>query len=252
MEVLLTFELIFVMFLTGLLLGFIGAGGSGFMIAILTVGFGYPIHMAMGTALAAMMFTSLSGAVSHIREKNADLISGGIVGITGAIAAWFGAGIAINIPESIITWLTASMLALSSIALFLRLVLASESVSQLNKKSIRYFVSVIALGAITGFLSGTFGIGATPFIQLGLMLLLGLPMRMAAGTSMLIILPIAAAGGAGYFWAGSLNIQLLVTVLVGTMTGSYIGAKLTKRAPQKLLKIGIIVTPLAAALLLIL
>ncbi|GIN56035.1 UPF0721 transmembrane protein YdhB [Lederbergia ruris] len=246
-----TLELIFVMLLTGLLLGFIGAGGSGFMIAILTVGFGYPIHIAMGTALAAMMFTSLSGAISHIREKNADIISGVIAGFIGAVAAWFGAGIAITIPESVITWLTASMLALSSIALFLRLVLATGDSVPLNKKTLRYPIAVVSLGLVTGFLSGTFGIGATPFIQLGLMLLLGLPMRLAAGTSMLIILPIAAAGGAGYYWAESLDVQLLLTVLVGTMTGSYLGAKLTKRAPQKLLKTGIIATPLVAACLLV-
>ncbi|OAK71429.1 sulfite exporter TauE/SafE family protein [Lederbergia galactosidilytica] len=243
-------ELIFVMLFIGLLLGFIGAGGSGFMIAILTVGFGYPIHLAMGTALAAMMFTSLSGTISHIRERNTDIISGLLIGIVGAVAAWFGAGIALSIPESVITWLTASMLALSSIALFLRLVLATGDSVPLKKKTIRYPLAVVSLGLITGFLSGTFGIGATPFIQLGLMLLLGLPMRLAAGTSMLIILPIAAAGGAGYYWADSLDVPLLLTVLAGTMTGSYLGAKLTKRAPQKLLKIGIIATPLAAALIL--
>nr|WP_230200344.1 sulfite exporter TauE/SafE family protein [Bacillus niameyensis] len=244
-------ELIFVMLLTGLLLGFIGAGGSGFMIAILTVLFDYPIHIAMGTALAAMMFTTLSGTVSQIREKNTDIKSGLIVGITGAIAAWFGTKVAFFIPESTIVWLTAGMLALSSVALFLKLVLSSDDDRQLEQNSIKYWSMVILLGIVTGFLSGTFGIGSTPFIQVGLMLLLGLPMRMAAGTSMLIILPIAAAGGAGYFWAESLDLALLFTVLIGTMSGSYIGAKFTKRAPQKLLKFGMIGTPIVAACLLV-
>ncbi|WP_062110055.1 sulfite exporter TauE/SafE family protein [Bacillus niameyensis] len=251
MEDLETIELIFVMLLTGLLLGFIGAGGSGFMIAILTVLFDYPIHIAMGTALAAMMFTTLSGTVSQIREKNTDIKSGLIVGITGAIAAWFGTKVAFFIPESTIVWLTAGMLALSSVALFLKLVLSSDDDRQLEQNSIKYWSMVILLGIVTGFLSGTFGIGSTPFIQVGLMLLLGLPMRMAAGTSMLIILPIAAAGGAGYFWAESLDLALLFTVLIGTMSGSYIGAKFTKRAPQKLLKFGMIGTPIVAACLLV-
>lgn len=245
-------EIVFVMFLTGMLLGFIGAGGSGFMIAILTLMFGYPIHIAMGTALAAMMFTSLSGTISQIREKNTDIKSGLIVGITGAIAAWFGTRVALTIPGSTIAWLTAGMLALSSVALLIRLVLASDHYEQLNQKTIRYWFLAIIVGLITGFLSGTFGIGSTPFIQIGLMVLLRLPVRVAAGTSMFIILPIAAAGGAGYFQAGSLDLQLLITVLVGTMTGSYIGAKFTKRALQKLLKTGMIVTPFVAACLLVL
>ncbi|MBW8351850.1 sulfite exporter TauE/SafE family protein [Bacillus sp. IITD106] len=244
-------ELIFVMFLTGLLLGFIGAGGSGFMIAILTVIFSYPIHIAMGTALAAMTFTTLSGTVSQIRERNTDIKSGLIVGITGGIAAWFGTRVAFSIPESTMAWFTAGMLTLSSVALFIKLVLASDQYVQLDKKTIRYWICAIGVGVVTGFLSGTFGIGSTPFIQVGLMVLLGLSTRMAAGTSMFIILPIAAAGGAGYFWSGSLDIQLLFTVLIGTMIGSYIGAKFTKRAPQKLLKTGMIVTPIAAACLLV-
>lgn len=251
MEYLETIELIFVMLLTGLLLGFIGAGGSGFMIAILTVLFDYPIHIAMGTALAAMMFTTLSGTVSQIREKNTDIKSGLIIGMTGAIAAWFGTKVAFSIPESTLARLTAGMLALSSVALFLKLVLSSDEDRQLEQNSIKYWSMVILLGIVTGFLSGTFGIGSTPFIQVGLMLLLGLPMRIAAGTSMLIILPIAAAGGAGYFWEESLDLPLLFTVLIGTMSGSYIGAKFTKRAPQKLLKFGMIGTPIAAACLLV-
>lgn len=73
-----------VMILLGLLLGFVGAGGSGFIISILTVVFGYPIHIALGTALAAMFFSSLSGSVSHYREGNMLLKSGAVVGLAGA------------------------------------------------------------------------------------------------------------------------------------------------------------------------
>ena len=56
------------MILLGCLLGFAGAGGAGLTITLLSVGFGVPIHTALGVALAAMSFTMLSGAVSHFRE----------------------------------------------------------------------------------------------------------------------------------------------------------------------------------------
>lgn len=58
-----------VMVLLGLLLGFVGAGGSGFIISILTVVFGYPIHLALGTALAAMFFSSLSGSMFYFEKS---------------------------------------------------------------------------------------------------------------------------------------------------------------------------------------
>ncbi|MDF2923287.1 MAG: hypothetical protein K0R57_2201 [Paenibacillaceae bacterium] len=248
-----TLLIILVMLLVGMLLGFIGAGGSGFIIAILTVGFGYPVHTAMGTALAAMMFTSLSGTVSQLRQKNTDLMSGLIVGLTGAVASWFGSGVALSISPSYMKYFTAGMLTLSSIVLWLRLTLAPErSSAAAGSRGPRYIVCAVAVGLVTGFLTGTFGIGSTPFIQVGMMLLLGLGMRTAAGTSMLVILPVAAAGGLGYYGEGSLDLSLLVTVLAGTMTGSYIGAKFTKRAPAKLLKTGMIATPIAAACLMLL
>jgi len=47
-----------------------------------------------------------------------------------------------------------------------------------------------------------FGIGSTPFIQLGLMMVLGLSIRQSAGTTMLVIIPIAVGGGMGYYQQG--------------------------------------------------
>ena len=54
------------MLLLGILLGFVGAGGAGVMITMLSVGFDIPMQVALGTSLAAMAFTSLSGSVSRI------------------------------------------------------------------------------------------------------------------------------------------------------------------------------------------
>lgn len=242
-----------VMLAMGLLLGFVGAGGSGFMIAILTVGFGYPIHLSMGTALAAMLFTSLSGAISHSREGNIDWPSGLIIGLTGAAAAWLGADVAFSIPADMMRWCTAGMLMLSGLVLWLRLSrFKDQPAIAYGTRNLTYVLKTIGIGLITGFLTGTFGIGSTPFIQIGLMLLLGLSIRHAAGTTLLVILPIAAAAAMGYQEEGSLSLQLLLAVLAGTMTGSYIGAKFTKRVPSRVLKTGMVATPMAAALLLLL
>ena len=60
--------------------------GAGFIIAILTLVFHIPIHVALATSLTAMAFTTLSGVISHYREGNVVLTIGGIVGDVGA---WF-------------------------------------------------------------------------------------------------------------------------------------------------------------------
>lgn len=248
-----TLTLIFVMLLVGLLLGFIGAGGSGFIIAILTTGFGYPVHIAMGVALAAMLFTSLSGMISQQRQRNTDTTAGLWVGLTGAVGSIFGSRIAFLIAPEQITWFTASMLVLSSLLMWLRLTLVKQAQPlSLQRGSTGYILRAVGLGLAVGLLTGAFGIGCTPFIQLGLILLLGLDLRKAAGTSMLVILPIAAAGWLGYYQGGGFDALLLLKVLAGTMVGSYIGARFTKYAPARLLKTGVIVMPITAACVLVL
>src|SRR5699024_5705794 len=110
-----------IMICMGLLLGFIGAGGSGFIIAILTAVFGIPIHIALGTSLSAMVFTSLSGTYSQLRENNVAIRIGVTTGGFGAVGAYFGSQIAHLIPGKDLTWLTACMLFLSALLLGLRI-----------------------------------------------------------------------------------------------------------------------------------
>src|SRR3954453_3272462 len=107
----------FTMLLLGILLGFVGAGGSGFIIALLTVMFGVPIHTALGTSLAAMVFTSLAGAYSHYQQGNIDVKTGLAVGGFGAFTAYLGSGIAVWIPVDLLHWLTGGMLLLSAVML---------------------------------------------------------------------------------------------------------------------------------------
>lgn len=251
-------EVALVMLALGFLLGFVGAGGSGFIISILTVVFGYPIHTALGTALAAMFFSSFSGSVSHYREGNMELRAGMVVGLTGATGAWISSGWSSLIPEDRLGYLTSGMLFASGLALWFRMVYVShrpktpDDMAPATANGLRFWLLAPLIGFVTGSLSGLFGIGSTPFIQLGLMLLLGMSMRYAAGTTMLVIMPIALAGGAGYFTIGYLDVHLLLAVVSGTMTGAYTGAKFTKRVPVIWLKTFMVLTPMMGGAILLL
>mgnify|MGYP001157842166 FL=1 len=241
------------MFALGMLLGFVGAGGSGFIIAILTTVFGVPIHLALGTALAAMVFSTLSGAYSHFREGNVSVKTGIYVGIFGAVGAFFGSKIAALIDVQTLQWLTAGMLFLSSVVLIIRLFVVKKM--QENGKSFSAagfsIQKAAAVGIMTGLLSGTFGIGSTPFIQIGLLMVLGLPLTQAVGTTMLVILPIALSGGTGYYLEGNLDFLLLLQVVAGTMLGSYVGAKFTRLAPQMILKSAMVLSPFTAGVVML-
>jgi len=244
------------MFILGLVLGFVGAGGAGVVIAVLTVVFGIPIHTALGTSLSAMVFTTMSGAYSHFREGNVVMKNGIAVGIFGALGAFIGAHFAALLPGSQLQWMTACMLFLSAILLWLRVfVYAKKNFSHTGNKSlpvgVRFWLTACGLGLFTGILSGTFGIGATPFIQIGLLVLFGMTIHQSAGTTMLVILPIALLGGVGYLAAGYLDVTLLIKVTTGLTTGAYIGAKFTKKLPPFVLKTAMVTVPILGGILLI-
>lgn len=243
--------IVLTMFLLGTLFGFIGAGGACFVIAVLTVFFGVPIHMALGTSLAAMAFTSISGAYSHYREGNTHVKIGLIVGGFAAAGSFGGAKLAAVIPEESLHWLTAGMLFLSAFLLFIKLLFLKDTSKPVDEKSHVIWIKGIFLGLLAGTLSGTFGIGSAPFIQIGLMILLHLTIRQSVGTTMLVIVPLAIGGGIGYFSEGFIDVFLLLKVLIGTACGAYIGAKFTNIVPKPVLKSAIILTPTAAAVLLL-
>ncbi len=245
------------LFVMGYLLGLTGAGGAGVVIALLTAVFGVPIHLALGTSLSAMTFTTLSGAVSHFREGNVRIRTGAAVGVFGAAGAFTGAKIAAMIPAADLHWFTGGMMLLSMALMYLRLYhpqsgpFAYVGTTELEGGS-RFWLTAVPAGFVVGCLSGTFGIGATPFIQLVLLILFGLPLPVAIGTTMMVILPIAVFGGLGYLLEGNLDFTLFIQVVAGLMTGAYIGAKFTRRIPQKVLKVVMTIIPGIGALVLFL
>ncbi len=244
------------MFSLGLLLGFIGVGGAGIVIAILSVGFNVPIHTALGTSLGAMGFTTVAGVYSHFREKNVAVKCGLAVGLFGAAGAYLGVKIATLLPEHALTKLTAGMLLFSAGLLCFRMSFYPNGVFKRMEDKIvsrgpRFWVAAAGVGFTAGVLSGAFGIGAAPFIQLGLLVFFSLSLPEVAGTTMLVTLPIALLGGLGYLTAGYLDMKLFFTVIAGLMSGTFIGAKFTRRFPPAVLKGAMISTPVVAALLLL-
>lgn len=249
-------QIIFTMLLVGTLLGFVGAGGSGFIISVLTIIFGFPIHTALGTALAAMIFSSISGTVSHYRENDILVKVGIATGIFGAVGAWISSNCSTFISPNSLRWMTSGMLYLSALILWIRMVIISRRGESMNYDNVpegaKFWIYCALIGFVCGAISGIFGIGSAAFIQIGFLFIMGMSIRKSAGTTMLVIIPIALAGGAGYYHLGYLDIKLLFEVVAGTMIGTYIGAKFTKRAPEPILKFAMVMVPVMAATILLL
>ena len=241
------------MLILGALIGFVGAGGAGVTITLLVVGFGVPIHTALAVALASMVFTMLSGALSHFRQHEVIPKVGAIIGCGGIIGALLGAATSNILPAADLSFMTALMILSSAVILYIKLyhaewLAAHFPVRETLLTGRKLWIYGILAGIINGFLSGAFGIGAAAFIQLTLMVAFGVPLLQTIGTCMMIVLPISASGGLGYLFNGHLDFAIFIQTLLGLMIGAWFGAKWTHLAPRPVLKFFIVALPTNGAL----
>lgn len=244
------------MFAIGVLIGFIGAGGAGVTVSVLTLVFHLPIHQAVGTALAAMVFTTISGALSHYREGNVAIRPGLIIGAAGMVGAVIGAQIGQSIPEATLQILAGFALWFLAFLVWLRTQFRKE-VAHIPKMPPSADLTRLqvatggGLGVAGGMASAFFGVGMAPFVQLGMLTIMRLPLIVSVGTTMLALSLISLSGSAALATQGNVRWLYLVGVIAGMTSGSYVGAKFTRRAPVNVLRWAIILTPFVAGTMLL-
>lgn len=97
-------------------------------------------------------------------------------------------------------------------------------------------LALALLGALTGLLSGLFGIGGGVVLVPMLTIFLGYQQRLAAGTSVAAILPAAVVGGIGYGIQGNVDWIAALLLAVGVVIGAQVGSYLLARVPTGVLR----------------
>jgi uncharacterized membrane protein YfcA len=108
------------------------------------------------------------------------------------------------------------------------------------------------VGVIAGFMSGLFGIGGGTVIVPGLVFVMRFTQRYAHGTSLAAIVPIAAAGVAGFALDDKVDWPVAGLLVVGSTIGAQIGTRLIHRVSHRHLRIGFAVLLLITAVRLVL
>lgn len=217
------------------------------MVSILTLVFGLPIHTAVGTALGAMVFTTVSGSYSHFREGNVVIKPGVILGLGGMAGAIAGADLSQLIPANVLQPAAGYALWFLAFLVWLRMMLGSRIASSPEGEAYEIDLKQGAVGTGVGVAGGMasafFGVGMAPFVQLALMTVMRLPLIQAVGTTMLALTFISASGSLALARHGDLSWIHMIGVTIGMTAGSYVGAKFTRRAPLALLKFAVVATP---------
>jgi uncharacterized membrane protein YfcA len=107
---------------------------------------------------------------------------------------------------------------------------------------------VVGVGLVAGFLSGIFGVGGGILIVPALVLLLGFDQRLAHGTSLAAVLPIAISSLTSYAIADEVDWTFGALLAVGAVMGAVIGTQILHRLPHDALAMAFAILLAATAI----
>ena len=293
--------------LIGVASGLLGIGGGTVMVPIFRLAFGMSATMSTATSLFAIIPTSISGAISHVKGKTCIPALGIAAGLGGACLSPVGVWLAQLSPDWLVMLAAALIIGYSAINMFkkafklrpagqpaagadaaaspstqssgapegsrteVRVVSATARISGTGETladlsatsgsssampslassggqeasassddsplSRKQLLQGAAIGLIAGLSSGYVGVGGG-FIMVPLMLsIIGIPMRKASGTSLIAVMILAIPGVIEQGIIGNINYLAGIAVVIGTIPGAVIGAKLVTKVPERTLRL---------------
>ena len=244
-------------FLLGIFVGFVagafGIGGGVIMVPFFLFLFhfhGFTADVipkfAIGTSLFASILASSSGAITHLKNRNINLIMGVSVGIFAVLSGFFLSKIAVKLDARTLKIIFAFVLILVTIRL-----LSDRQNEDTNSDDLWKFSYFFApfLGILIGSLSAFAGVGGGIIAVPILHYIFKLRFKTSIGTSNLIIIFSALSASlsyilsgldAGYnykFTLGYVYVIAAVPAGIGTLISARWGANFTHKSEIKLLKI---------------
>lgn len=229
--------------LIGLSLGLLGGGGSILTVPILVyvLGFGAKESIAMGLAVVGV--TSLFGAMGHWRKGNLQLRAAVIFGAMAMAGTYAGARLSVFVSGAVQLLLFAAVMLVAAFFMFRNgrkeaaLAARHESAHALEPRKAPFPMMVAAALGVGG-LTGLVGVGGGFLIVPALVLLVGLPMKQAVGTSLLVIALNSFVGFAGYLghvtvpwmYLGLFTAIAVAGILAGTWASHFVSQAALKRA----------------------
>jgi uncharacterized protein len=211
----------------GFSLGLIGGGGSILAVPLMVyaVGVSDP-HLAIGTSALAVSANATAGLLSHARLGTVRWKIAGLFAATGVVGAWVGslAGKAIAGPKLLMCF-AGLMLAVAVV-----MVRKSRTPAAPQSQAAPLSLPRLALvGALTGAVSGFFGIGGGFLIVPGLMYAAHLPILNAVGSALVAVAAFGLTTAVNYARSGWVDWPLAAVFIGGGTLGGFAGTSLARR-----------------------
>lgn len=238
----------------GLLGSLTGLGGGVIIIPLLTLGFGVPMHYAIGASLISVIGTSSGAAVAFVKEGFTNMRIGMFLEIATTIGAVAGALVSGILNPNTIGIIFASILLLTVILNLkgkpdhqeslikgsledkLKLYGTFPDKGEIKNYSARNTIPGFFMMIFAGAMSGLLGIGSGALKVLAMDNMMKLPFKVSTTTSNFMIGVTAVAGALIYFQRGEIIPVIAAPVVIGVVVGSLIGSKTLMVSKTKKLK----------------
>lgn len=225
--------------LIGVSLGLIGGGGSILTLPVLVYLLGFSPVLSTAYSLFIVGTTSLVGSVNYMKKGLVSYKAALIFALPSFIAVFLTRKYLVPaIPESLFIIAGFEITKNIAIMLFFAIIMLAASYSMIIDKQknedsaasqLKFNYPLIAIeGAVVGILTGLVGAGGGFLIIPALVLLARLPMKMAVGTSLLIIAAKSLIGFAGDLSNISIDWTFLLEFTALSVVGIFLGTYISK------------------------
>lgn len=235
----------------GLSLGMIGGGGSILTVPILVYLFAINPVLATAYSLFIVGLTALVGGGFYFKKGEVDLKTGLIFAVPSFVGVYLTrAYIVPQLPDPVFSIGTHAISKPLLIMLVFAVLMVVASISMIKTKKVSAlpakefsstsrFLLISLEGLVVGGITGFVGAGGGFLIIPALVLLVGMPMKIAVGTSLFIIAAKSLLGFIGDVQHQAfIDWKLLLTVSGIAIMGLFIGMSLSKKVSEKTLKKG--------------
>lgn len=235
----------------GLSLGMIGGGGSILTVPILVYLFGINPILATAYSLFIVGLTALVGGGFYLKRGDVDLKTGVIFAVPSFIGVYLTRAYVVpQLPDPVFSLGEQAISKSLLIMLVFAVLMVAASISMVTSKRERgvakaelsassKFLLISLEGLVVGGVTGFVGAGGGFLIIPALVLLVGLPMKIAVGTSLFIIAAKSLLGFVGDVQHQAfIDWKLLLIVSGIAIVGLFVGMSLSKKFSEKALKTG--------------
>jgi uncharacterized membrane protein YfcA len=232
----------------GLSLGLIGGGGSILTVPILVYLFAINPILATAYSLFIVGLTALVGGFFYLKKDEVDLKTGFIFAFPSFIGVYLTRAYVVpKLPDPVIAFGTVVitkphliMAVFAVLMLFASLSMIKSKSQEVKRKPLSPSQKVILIsleGLIVGAITGFVGAGGGFLIIPALVILVGMPMKIAVGTSLFIIAAKSLIGFIGDIQHQPyIDWKLMLSISGIAIGGLIIGVKLSKKVSEKILK----------------